>query len=448
MSDQAHLLKSRRFLPLFITQFMGAFNDNAFKNSFLIWYTYDVAVGNGLDPQKLVTIAAGLFILPFFLFSATAGQIADKFEKSLLIQRIKIIEIILMIACVVGFYMQSVYFLLVILFLMGVQSTFFGPLKYSILPDHLKDDELIGGNAIIEAGTFLSILIGTIFGGIIIRTEYGVEIISVTILTISIIGWISSRSIPKSDPADSSITININIFGEMLNIVKYARANESVWLSIIGISWFWFVGATFLTQFTPYTKDIILGNEHIITMFLTLFSAGIGIGSLFCNKLLNGSISAKFVPLGCILISIFTVDLYFATQGFITDYAKSELKATDELINISQFLGVSIHSKRIIFDLLMISVSSGIYIVPLYAIMQHRSDEKYLARIIACNNILNAFFMVISSIAALVLFSYDVEIHELFLIMAIANFFIYFIVKKLVREKTPKQEISKEENLK
>ena len=443
MSDQVHLLKSRRFLPLFVTQFMGAFNDNAFKNSFLIWYTYDVAVGNGLEPQKLVTIAAGLFILPFFLFSATAGQLADKFEKSLLIRRIKIVEIMLMIACVVGFYMQSVYFLLVILFLMGVQSTFFGPLKYSILPDHLKDDELISGNAIIEAGTFLSILLGTIFGGIIIRTEYGVEIISITILSISVIGWLSSRSIPVSEPADASISINKNILGEMLNIVKYARANESVWLSIIGISWFWFVGATFLTQFTPYTKEIILGNEHIITMFLTLFSAGIGIGSLFCNKLLNGNISAKFVPLGCILITIFTVDLYFATQGFINDFSKSGLQESlvlsGELLNIGQFVEISMHSKRIIFDLLMISISSGIYIVPLYAIMQHRSEEKYLARIIACNNILNAFFMVVSSIAALILFSHDIEIHELFLIMAITNFFIYFIVKKLVKEKTPKE---------
>lgn len=443
MSDQIHLLKSKRFLPLFITQFMGAFNDNAFKNSFLIWYTYDVAIESGFDPQNLVTIAAGLFILPFFLFSATAGQVADKYEKSFLIRRIKIIEIILMIACAIGFFAGSVSFLLVVLFLMGVQSTFFGPLKYSILPDHLRDDELISGNAMIEAGTFLSILLGTIFGGIIIRTEYGVEIISIVVLTISVAGWISSRFIPISNPADSSIKINANFIKETFNIVKFAKTNESVWLSIIGISWFWFVGATFLTQFTPYTKNIISGNEHIITLFLTLFSAGIGIGSLLCNKLLNGNISAKFVPLGCVLISIFTVDFYFATQGFIDDFSNlkieslAEIKSLGENINITQFVAVSIHSYRILFDLIMIAVSSGIYIVPLYAIMQHRADEKYLARIIACNNIINALFMVVASIAALILFSYDIEIHELFLLMAIANFLIYFVVKKLVKEKTP-----------
>ncbi|MFT6077668.1 MAG: acyl-[acyl-carrier-protein]-phospholipid O-acyltransferase, partial [Rickettsiales bacterium] len=310
MSSQGHLLKTKRFLPLFITQFFGAFNDNAFKNAFLIWFTYDLAIKTGQNPQIIVTLAAGLFILPFFLFSALAGGFADKFEKSKLVQRIKQVEIVLMLLCFAGFYFQSLSFLLGILFLMGIQSTFFGPLKYSLLPLHLRDDELIAGNGIIEGGTFISILLGTIIGGLLILTSYGVEIICAMLVLFAVVGYFASRFIPESKSDDPDSKINFNIFTQTWKIIKYAREEKTVWLSILGISWFWLIGITFLTGFPVYSKNIIGGDEKIVTLFLSIFSIGIAIGSVMCNKLLKGQISGKFVPLGSLGISASVIALF------------------------------------------------------------------------------------------------------------------------------------------
>ncbi len=450
MPSQLHLLKKRRFLPLFITQFLGAFNDNVFKNSLIIWFTYKVAEQQGLDAGIVVNLAAGLFILPFFLFSATAGQLSDKFEKSSMIRKIKLCEIVLMIACAAGFMLQNIYFLLAILFFMGIQSAFFGPLKYSILPSHLKKEELIGGNAVIEAGTFLSILLGTIFSGLLILTDQGVETIALAVIIISVSGYLSSRFIPLSPPADSSLIVNKNFFAETWNIIKYTKSNESVWLALLGISWFWFIGVTFLTQFTPYTESIIHGNEHIITLFLTIFSIGIALGSLLCNKLLKGAINAKFVPLGCILISLFTSDFFLASQGYNNAYnhlltlkpeKNSLYPANIASLNIPDFLSLTIHSWRILFDLLMISIASGIYIVPLYAIMQDRADPSHLSRVIAGNNIMNALFMVASSILTIILFSLEASIPQIFLLLALLNGLMFFVIKRLVKLKTPKEHL-------
>ncbi len=427
MSDSLNLLKTKRFLPLFITQFFGAFNDNAFKNAFLIWFTYDVAAQAGINAPMMVTLAAGLFILPFFLFSATAGQVADKYEKSWLTQKIKQIEILLMIACAVGFYLQSVYFLLVILFLMGVQSTFFGPIKYSLLPEHLKDDELISGNGLIEGGTFLSILLGTIFGGLIIRTEYGVEVLSLCVVGFSIIGWISSRSIPKAPIGDPKLKIGWNIVAETWKIIGYAREERTVWLSIIGISWFWLIGATFLTQFPTYTKEVIGGNEHIVTLFLTIFSVGIGVGSVWCNKLLKGEINGRLVPVGSIGITISIIAFVAASYCYNPP--------SDSLVVLSQFFAAGLAAWGIVLSLLMLSIFSGIYIVPLYAIMQHRSNDKYLARIIAANNVLNALFMVLASVIALGLFALGLSVVQLLLVVGLANIPVFFVVRGVIKKR-------------
>tara|TARA_Y100000385_G_C13103532_1_gene646068 strand:+ start:1841 stop:2965 length:1125 start_codon:yes stop_codon:yes gene_type:complete len=370
MSDQIHLLKTRRFLPLFITQFFGAFNDNAFKNAFLIWFTYDLAVKTGQDPQIIVTIAAGLFMLPFFLFSALAGQLADKFEKSKLVQRIKQVEILLMLMCFIGFYAQSLILLLTILFFMGVQSTFFGPLKYSLLPMHLKEDELISGNGLIEGGTFISILLGTIIGGLLIRTTHGIEIISLIVILFSIVGYVSSRFIPQSKYDDSNLKINFNIFSQTWKIIRYAKQEKTVWLSIVGISWFWLIGMTFLTQFPVYTKNIINGDEKIVTLFLSIFSIGIAIGSLLCNKLLKGNIDGRLVPYGSFGITV-SIILFF-TFGI---FYNNSLDVTS-LISVTNFLFSNHYGFLISLSLLSLSIFSGIYIVPLYAIMQHRSNEK------------------------------------------------------------------------
>jgi acyl-[acyl-carrier-protein]-phospholipid O-acyltransferase/long-chain-fatty-acid--[acyl-carrier-protein] ligase len=429
MRNQVHLLKSKRFLPLFITQFLGAFNDNVFKNAFLIWFTYDVAQKLNMDAQIMVTVASGLFILPFFLFSALAGQLADKYEKSKLVQIIKIAEILIMVFSCIGFYFENIRLLLALIFLMGVHSTFFGPIKYSLLPEHLKDNELVSGNALIEGGTFLAILLGTIIGGITIRIENGIEIISIAVVFFAVIGWLSSRFIPKAPACDQNLKISFNILSQTWKIINYAKKENTVWLSIIGISWFWFIGVTFLSQFPIYTKNIISGDEYIVTLFLSIFSIGIGIGSVMCNKLLKGKIDGRLVPFGSIGITIGII-IFCAASYFYN------LSITpDHFFGLKEFLAVNIYSWFIILGLLTIAVFSGIYIVPLYAIMQHRSEGKYLSRIIAANNVLNALFMVISSISVVALFKMNFSLLQIFLLVGVINIFVFFTIKKIVKRR-------------
>ncbi len=429
MTRTINLLKSRKFLPLFITQFFGAFNDNVFKNAFLIWFTYDVAQKLGMNAQIMVTIASGLFILPFFLFSALAGQLADKYEKSKLIQIIKIVEILIMGFSFIGFYFENINLLLVLIFLMGVHSTFFGPIKYSLLPETLKDDELVSGNALIEGGTFLAILFGTIIGGVTIRIESGIEIISIAVVSFAIIGYLSSRFIPKSPIGDQNLKISFKIISQTWKIISYARKENIVWLSIIGISWFWFIGVTFLSQFPIYTKNIISGDEYIVTLFLSIFSIGIGIGSVMCNKFLKGKINGRLVPLGSIGITIGII--IFCVASYFYNLSSNP----DHLLSLKEFLLVSVYSWFIILGLLAIAIFSGIYIVPLYAIMQHRSETQYLSRIIAANNVLNALFMVISSISLVALFKLEFSLLQIFLLVGIINIFVFFIIKKIVKQK-------------
>lgn len=436
MRDHLHLLRTKRFLPLFVTQFFGAFNDNAFKNAFLIWYTYDVTSGSGINAPMMVTLAAGLFILPFFLFSATAGQFADKYEKSRFTRKVKFVEVILMLAVSAGFFTGSIYGLLAILFMMGVQSTFFGPIKYSLLPEHLSEDELIGGNGLIEGGTFLSILLGTIFGSLIIRTAYGIELLSVALLGFALVGWFSSRSIPLAPVGDPDLKVGWNIFRETWKIIGYARRERTVWLSIIGISWFWFVGAMFLTQFPIFTKQTIGGNEHIVTLFLTIFSIGIGIGSVWCNKLLKGEINGRLVPYGSVGITIAIAVFVAASMQYSADrtvYLAQVLNHQDRILGVTEFFAVSLTSWGIIGGLLGLSICAGIYIVPLYTIMQHRSDDKYLARIIAAANVINALFMVMASIVALLLFSLNLSAIQILLTVGVLNIPVFFLVRRAFR---------------
>lgn len=324
-----------------------------------------------MNAQLMVTIASGLFILPFFLLSALAGSLADKFEKSKLVRIIKIAEIVIMCLSFIGFYFENIYLLLGLTFLMGVQSTFFGPIKYSLLPNHLKDDELVSGNAIIEAGTFLAILFGTILGGILIRSENGVIIISILVVLFAIIGYFASRFIIETPISDKDLKIDFNIFAQTWKIIGYAKKEHTVWLSIIGISWFWFIGVTFLSQFPIYTKNIINGNEMIVTLFLSVFSIGIGVGSVMCNKLLKGQINGRLVPFGSLGMSF----------GILCFCVFSNLyPANHEIIGLAEFFN-NFYSYFIVLSLLIIAIFGGVYIVPLYAIMQHRCDSKYLSRV-------------------------------------------------------------------
>ena len=418
-----NLLKTRRFLPLFITQFLGAMNDNIIKQALIVMIIFSLLDSSDMDPGILVTIAAGIFILPFFLFSATAGQIADKFEKSASIQRIKFVEILIMATACFGFYLSNTWFLILVLFLMGTQSSFFGPLKYGILPNHLKEGELLAGNALIEAGTFLAILIGTIIGGLLIVIENGVVIISTILFLIALVGWTASRSIPTAAAADPNLKINYNILQEIGRMMGRARQTRTVFLSIIGISWFWLVGATFLSQFPNYSKTLLGGNASVVTLFMFTFSLGIGIGSYGCTKLLKGVISAKYVPLSAFALTVFIIDLYFASV---------DLSAPGgALITASDFLN-SPTNLRILFDLAAISICGGLYTVPLYAILQNDSDPRKRSRIIAANNLMNALFMVVGAIVATGMLALDWTIPEVFLSLAIANCFVGLYITRLL----------------
>lgn len=423
-ATQLDLLKTRRFLPLFITQFLGAFNDNTFKNALVILITYRLAALVGWNSQILVTMAAGIFILPFFIFSATAGQLADKFEKSKLISIIKFIEIILMMIAALGFYLQSVSLLMIVLFSLGTHATFFGPLKYAILPDNLHENELIAGNGIIEAGTFLSILLGTIFGGLLILHPQGELIISTIVLLVALGGWLASLLIPKTHNYNLTLKVNYNFIQETVRLIQYSKTQWDIYLSILGISWFWLIGATFLAEFPAFAKDILHANEHVVTFFLTLFSIGMAVGALLCNRLLKGKVHATYVPLGALGMTIFITDLYFAS-------AHLQSISVNELIGLTLFLK-SFHGWRISFDLILIAICGGLYTVPLYAILQQRSEKEHRARVIASNNIINALFMVIAAVATMAMLKMGFTVTKVFLTIAIINLVVALYICKLL----------------
>jgi len=425
--NQFHLFKTDRFLPLFITQFLGAFNDNVFKNSLVVLITYDVGVRAGWDPAQLVLVAAGIFIIPFFLFSAIAGQYADKLEKSSIIHKIKLVEIGLMALATIGLFLSNLYLLMLVLFLMGTQSAFFGPIKYGILPDHLEVDELIGGNGLIEMGTFMAILLGTILGGLLIMADFGIEIISVLLLSVSVSGYLSSKKIPKAPGVAPDLKINYNLFSETINILGKARAKRRVFLSILGISWFWLYGATYLAQFPTFANEVLSSNEQVVTLLLCTFSIGIGAGSMICNKLVRGMVTARFVPLASLTMTVFSVDLYFASSNVVTP----ALSIVGELYGAADFLSEPANW-RIIADLLGIAIAGGIYIVPLYTIMQTESGVAERSRIIAANNILNSLFMVISALGAILLLMADFTLPEIFLTIAILNGFVAIYICQLL----------------
>ncbi|MCF6198452.1 MAG: acyl-[ACP]--phospholipid O-acyltransferase [Hyphomicrobiaceae bacterium] len=429
--SQFHLLRQRRFWPLFITQALGAFNDNGFKQGLVILVTYGLATAGGYDAALIITIAAGLFILPFFLFSATAGQMADKYDKAVLIRRIKLIEIFLMALAAFGFYLQNIPFLLFVLFLMGTQSSFFGPLKYGILPELLKKDELIGGNALIETGTFLAILLGTMYGGVLITRDFGVPMVSLTLIGLAVLGWLSASKIPSIAPRTPDLPVSYNMFSETLKIIRHAGANRVIYLSILGISWFWLVGALYLAQFPTFSNASLRADEMVSTLFVAIFTIGIAIGSLACNKLLKGVISAKYVPLAALAITVFSIDLYFASRNAVS--ASNGAGLTD----LSTFLAQP-GNWRILFDLLMIAFSGGLYAVPLYALIQEHSDPAHVSRNIAANNIVNALFMVVSTVLAGMMLSAGYTIPQLFLTIGILNGFVAAYICKLLPQEVVK----------
>ena len=421
MSDSMKLLGSRRFLPFFLTQLLGAFNDNLFKNGLTILIAFQAASISQESSNALVNIAAGLFILPFFLFSPIAGQLADKFEKAMLIRRIKLLEILIMLLGAVAFVIESAEMLIGILFLMGTQSALFGPVKYSLLPQALKDQELVGGNALVEFGTFLAILLGLIASVFIIG--FGVGSMAVAVVLFACIGYWASRSIPTLPAAAPELKLSFNLFKQTANIIRDARKNNTVFYSVMGISWFWFIGITYVTQLPNFVRYDLGGNEQVYILLLAMFSIGIGIGSFLCEKMSGRMVEIGLVPIGALGLTLFGIDIYF-TQS---------LSVGDSLIGPAIFLADT-GNYRVMFDIVMLGASGGIYIVPLYALVQQRSDEKKRSRIIAANNVLNALFMVVASLYGLFALKAGIDIPTLFLIMALMNAAVAAFIFMLVPE--------------
>jgi hypothetical protein len=423
--NQTSLLRARRFAPFFWTQLLGALNDNVFKNALVILFAFG-APASALSTDTLVNLAGGVFILPFFLFSATAGQLADKFEKSRLIRAIKVLEIAIMCIAAIGFARRSVAVLLLALFLMGVHSTLFGPVKYSILPQQLREEELVRGNALIEGATFIAILVGTILGGLLVSIAgIGAMLVAATTIALAVAGWLVSRGVQLAPAQAPGLRIGWNAITETIQTIRFARENRTVFLSILGISWFWFYGAIFLAQFPGLGHDVLGGDEHVVTLILAVFSVGIGLGCMLCERLSDGKIELGLVPFGSIGLSLFALDLFFATRGVVAPSGTA--------MTIADFVG-SGTGRRIALDLALIGVFGGFFIVPLLALVQHRSAPEHRSRVIAGNNIINAAFMVVASLLGVVLRMRGLTIPQLFLFTAIVNACVAVYIYTLIPE--------------
>ncbi|MBE0378560.1 1-acyl-sn-glycerol-3-phosphate acyltransferase [Pseudoalteromonas prydzensis] len=424
---QRALLKSRRFLPLFVTQFFSALNDNVYKQAVLLLLIFQTA--NVADGALYSNLAAGLFILPFFLFSGMAGQLAEKKEKSKLIRAVKLAEIPIMLVGAVAISTQSVWLMLTTVFLTGLQSTFFGPLKYSILPQHVAADELTKANGLVESATFVAILLGTTFGTYYITQTLGPTIISVTIVCLAIIGYLSSRSIPFSAANDANLVFSFNLFSSTTGLFKALNAQtESVGKSVLGISWFWFIGAIILTALPNYVKYVMVGDELVVTSALVVFSLSIAIGSLLCEKLSRSRIELGIVPFGALLITLF---LYLLSQEPAMSFYQQPSEA---LFTLEQVL----HTGDMYWHFIWmagIGIAAGFYTVPLYALIQQRTVESSRSRIIAANNVLNALFMVASAVLSIITLSvFAWSIPQLLLLLAGLNLLICVYIYTKVPE--------------
>jgi hypothetical protein len=418
-------MTSKRFWPIFWTQFTGALNDNIFKNALVILITFQAISISGFSSEQMVALCGGLFILPFFLFSAIAGEIADKFPMHFLVRATKVLEILIVCVGAIGFSFNQIPLLLFCLFLLGLQATIFGPVKYSILPELISEDELVKGNAFVEMGTFLAILIGTILGGILISQNLGPYLLSLTIIAIAILGTVTAFQVSAIPAIDVHRRIDWNIFVSTYEVIKLSTKTKSVFTSILGISWFWFFGATLLSLFPVYVKTSLFGNENVVTLLLAIFSIGVAIGSYICERLSHERLELGLVPFGSIGLSLFVLDLYFA--GSLP--ASIGSRTITELMMVKGIL-------RIFFDLSGLSIMSGFFIVPLYTFIQSRSARSDRARVVAANNILNAIFMVVSAIFLMGLYAFGLHVVDIFLVLFILNslvaLYIYTVIPKFL----------------
>lgn len=421
--NQFALLRQRRFAPFFWTQFSGAANDNLFKFAFTVMVTYQLQI-SWLQPSMAGLVIGALFILPFLLFSATSGQLADKYDKRTLIIFVKRLEMFIMALAAWGFFSANIPILLGCTFLMGLHSTLFGPVKFAYLPHHLNERELMGGNGMVEMGTFVAILLGNVAGGLIIAVpEIGAHHVGFSCVGVALLGRVVAHYIPASPATDPDLKINWNPFTETVRNLKLARENLVVFRSLLGISWMWFFGAVFLSQFPSFAKEVLHGNEQVASLLLVVFSIGIGTGSLLCEVLSRRHVEIGLVPVGAIGMSVFAIDLYFASRGL----------PPVPVMSLADFVAQPAHW-RVMADLALLSLFAGLYSVPMYALIQLRAQVTHRARIIAANNILNALFMIGSSVIAGILLGSGMTIPQIFLLVGLANAVVAFYIFMLVPE--------------
>jgi acyl-[acyl-carrier-protein]-phospholipid O-acyltransferase / long-chain-fatty-acid--[acyl-carrier-protein] ligase len=404
------LLPTRRLGPLFWALFAGAVNDNLLKNAYVILVAYREAQ-SGRATETIVTIATAVFILPYFLFSALAGEVADKYEKSWLLRQTKLAEIGVVTLGALSLLGDNIWFQLGVLFLLGVQATVFGPVKYAVLPELMPETELLAANALVDAGTFLAILIGTIAGGLLILAPAGRITTGAALLALALFGYGASWFIPATRDAQPAVRLRANIAASTWEVAAQARARPEVWRAVLGISWFWFVGAAVISQFPNYAKEYLAADNQVVTLFLALNSIGVGVGSLAANRILRGEISARLVPWSALAMAAFTFELWLASPAAQSGVAMSGAVA---------FLGIARHW-RIIGDLVGVALAAGVFVVPLYAIMQARSDETERARVVAANNILNAVFIVVAGAGSAVMLRFGSGVPAIFLVLGVAN---------------------------
>lgn len=426
--SQFRLLRARRFAPFFWTQFLGAMNDNVFKVAFTSLVTYHTALFEGVDARSAAFLISAIFIAPFVLFSATSGQIADKIEKSRLIRLVKTLEIAIMVLGLAGFAWHSATLLYLGTFMMGLHSTLFGPVKFAYLPQHLDETELVGGNGLVEMGTFVAILLGTLLGGELAGLTLGGKVVGplyvgVACVVLAVAGRLVSSRVPVSPAPQPDLRINWNPFSETWRNLMLARENRTVFLSLLGISWLWFLGATFLTSFFSFAKDVLGGDQNVVTLLLAVFSLGIGTGSLLCERLSGRHVEIGLVPFGSIGMTVFAVDLYLASHG----------QSAAGLSGVGAFVMEPRHW-RVLADLFLLAMFGGFYSVPLYALIQSRSAPTHRARIIAANNILNSFFMIGASLLGVALTQAGYTIPQLFLVVGLLNAIVAIYIYSLVPE--------------
>ena len=422
--SQLQLIRERRFGPLFWTQFLGALNDNLFKTAFVFLITFG-ALSGAHDGGLWTPILNGLLILPFFLFSAFAGQLADKFEKAKLVRLIKLWELAVMAVAAAGFITQNVWLLAGALFLMGTQSAFFGPVKYAILPESLDPKTLVSGNALVGGATFLAILMGTMLGGLLMEAGgWASTATALLLLVVAAAGYLTSRRIPEGRPSDPELRFDWNPVRQAIKACRFAAEDRSVFRSILGVSWFWFFGATLLTLFPTYGKQILHVNEQVVTFFLMLFCIGIGVGSLACGHFARHRLKSGLVAAGAVGLSVFLLDLFFASLGY-------EPIAVNGLVGLQTFLLTS-GSLRIVLDLLGIAICGGLFVVPQSVLVQERSPARRRSRVLAASGILSALFMVVSAAMTYGYAALGIPSVYVYLVVALMNAAVVVYIFKLV----------------